>query len=254
MRSALRLSPIGLISVSLLVVFAPLAGKVASAQTRGDGFLFQPPTGSVTFHVGMARANDGSEIFAFTRELLTLEKGDFNSISLGFEYAHRLDDRFDVFGSVGYAGASERSEFRDWVDENELPIEQTTRFTRVPLSVGGRMYLLPRGHAVGRFAWIPATVSPHIAAGVGMIWYRFQQNGDFVVDDAEIVSDKLSSSGWSPYVHAGGGLDITLSPRLLLASEVRYGWGRAEMQEDFSGFEEIDLSGITASVGLKIRF
>jgi hypothetical protein len=47
---------------------------------------------------------------------------------------------------------------------------------------------------------------------------------------------------------------VTLAPRLVVTTEARYAWASAEMQEDFSGFDRIDLSGLTATVGLKIRF
>jgi opacity protein-like surface antigen len=231
-----------------------LAPDALAAQTRGEGFLFSPPSGSVTFSSGFAQARGSSDIFSYTRDLLTLEKGDFNSISLGLEYALRFNDNLDFFGSIGYASASERSEFRDWVDQDDLPIEQTTRFSRLPISAGARFYLMPRGRSIGSLAWLPSVMVPHVSAGVGVMRYRFRQVGDFVVDNGDIVSDDLESSGWAPLFHTGVGLDISLTPRLLLASEFRYTLSSAEMQGDFEGFENIDLSGAGATIGLKVRF
>jgi hypothetical protein len=224
-------------------------------QTQGDGFLFQPPAGNVTFHVGVARPRAGSDIFTDTRSLLTLEKGDFNSISLGAEYAWNLIGQIDLVASIGYAGSNKRSEFRDWVDQDELPIEQNTRFTRVPLTAGARLYLLPRGRSIGSHVWFPSAVAPYLSAGGGVVWYSFKQTGDFVdFQDQEIITDKLESAGFAPLVHVGGGMEFSLTPRLLIAADARYSIARAAMKEDFSGYDDIDLAGLAATVGIRIRF
>jgi opacity protein-like surface antigen len=108
---------------------------------------------------------------------------------------------------------------------------------------------------VGSFAWLPNSFAPHVSAGVGLMWYSFRQQGDFVdVDDEDIFSATLSSNGWAPSLQLGAGVDFTLSPGLVLAADARYTHARATMSEDFSGFDKIDLSGVQATVGLKFRF
>lgn len=239
----------------LLLLALLIPPKALHGQGSGADFLFGAPTGSVTFHAGFAGARAGSEVFSFTSELLTLNKSDFSAMAFGIEYARSITDNLDIFGGFGYSGSSERSEFRDWVDENQMPIEQDTRFARLPFLAGARFYLAPRGRSVGSYAWLPSAVAPHLSAGVGMLWYSFRQSGDFVdVEDNEIFTANLQSSGWAPMLHTAAGLDVSLSPGLILSTEARYAFARAEMSEDFAGFDDIDLSGLTATVGLKIRF
>jgi opacity protein-like surface antigen len=87
------------------------------------------------------------------------------------------------------------------------------------------------------------------------MWYSFTQSGEFVdVADNEIFTATLRSTGWAPLLHAGAGVDLALSSSLLLASEARYSFAKADMQEDFAGFDRIDLSGLNVTFGLKVRF
>ena len=72
-----------------------------------------------------------------------------------FDVAYKLSPRVDAVFSVGTARSSTRSEFRHWLDNDNLPIEQTTSFQRVPLTASLKMYLGDPGRSIGRFAWIP---------------------------------------------------------------------------------------------------
>ena len=59
------------------------------------------------------------------------------------------------------------NEFRDWVDNNDEPIEQETKFRRLPLTVALRYYLTDRGRAVSQFAYIPNRYAPYVGVGGG---------------------------------------------------------------------------------------
>jgi hypothetical protein len=150
---------------------------------------------------------------------------------------------------------NKRSEFRDFVDQNNAPIEQATVFQRVPLTVSLRHYLTSPGRSIGSFAWIPAKFAPYLGVGAGAIWYRFQQTGDFIdFTTNDVFPATLSSSGWAPAARALAGAEYTLSPRLALTAQANYLWANGRMGADFSGFNRIDLSGLSTSVGLAARF
>jgi hypothetical protein len=241
------------LACSVGAMLIPLS--TARAQPRPTDFLFGAPLGTVSFVGGFADPRASSEVFSYTRELLTLNPGDFSSVTFGMEYARSISDRIDLFGGLAYSGSSERSEFRDWVHEDDTPIEQDTRFSRLPLTAGARVYLLPRGRSIGNYAWLPNPAVPFVSAGLGVMWYSFTQSGEFVdVADSEIFVATLRSSGWAPLMHAGAGLDFAVTPNLLLSSEARYHLASAGMQEDFTGFDKIDLSGLNITFGLKVRF
>src|SRR5690606_28518382 len=137
---------------------------------------------------------------------------------------------------------------------DDLPILQRTEFRRVPLTAGLRFYPLAPGRSIGSHAWVPARVAPYVGAAGGGMWYRFRQTGEFVDEETkEIFPDEFASSGWTPTAEAFAGVEYTLSPRIALVAEGRYGWANAELSRAFEGFEPIDLAGMSVTVGASIR-
>jgi len=190
------------------------------AQSGGDGFLFKPPSGTVAFRAGFDHARAGSDLFDFTTDQLTVDRGDFSGATIAGDVSIRLSRRADVMISVAHSQARNRSEFRHWLDNAGLPIEQTTTFRRVPLTGSIRTYLAQPGRSIGQFAWVPARFSPYVGAGGGVMWYRFAQTGDFIdFVTTRVFPDSFDSSGWTPTVHGIGGVDISLHPRFALTTE-----------------------------------
>jgi opacity protein-like surface antigen len=238
-------------AVAATLVLAPAAG----AQTGGDGFLFKRPVGSLTVRAGVERALGNSDVFDFARERLTLGSNAFTGVNLGADLAISLSDRFDVVLGVAHTRTSAHTNFRNFVDNDDQEIEQTTALARTPITGTVRAYLVPRGRSVGRFAWIPNKVAPYVGAGGGTMWYRFSQEGDFVDEQTlDVFRANLRSSSWTPTGHALAGLDLSLTPHLALNTEARYTWARAMMDQDFGNFDRIDLSGLGVTAGLSLRF
>lgn len=221
----------------------------------GQDYLLNQPRATLGLRAGYALPRAGSDIFTFTEDQLTVEEDDFNAPSVGIELALRLDERLDLTLGADYTRSETNSEFREFVGTDDLPIAQTTVFSRTAVTAGVRAYLLDRGRAVGRFAWIPGSWSPFVGAGAGWMNYLFQQDGEFVdFETLDIFEDRFRSSGWTPTVHALAGFDVSLSPRFVLKTEGRYGWASMDLEGDFVGFDEIDLSGFQMSVGISARF
>jgi opacity protein-like surface antigen len=241
--------------LAALALTAALTLPAAAAAQGGDGFLFRPPIGSFTLRGGVDRALGNSDVFEFAHERLTLGSNAFTGFNVGADLAINLSNRVDVVLGVSHARSSARSEFRRFVGEDDLPIEQTTGLARTPVTVSVRAYLAPRGRAVGRFAWIPARVSPYVGVGGGSMWYRFAQEGEFVDEETlDVFRATLRSSSWTPTAHGLAGAEFSLSPRVALTTEARYSWARADMSDDFRDFDRIDLSGLVATAGLSLRF
>lgn len=239
--------------VPLVLLLAALPAS-ARAQGSGNGYLFGAPDVQLSFHAGYAHANAKSELFDFVIQNLTVERGSFSGPSLGGELAVRVAPRLDLSFGADYSAAVKNSADRRYVDNNNLPIEQTTSFRRAPLMANAVVYLAPRGRSVGTLAWIPARVVPWIGAGAGTMWYRFQQQGDFVdYQTLNVFNATLQSSGWTPAFQGLGGVNVTLSPRFGFTADARYLWAKANLSSDFRNFDRIDLSGITGSLGFAIR-
>jgi opacity protein-like surface antigen len=227
------------------------------AQDTGKGFLFRPPEWSLSVRGGFSHANASSDLFSDVTDRLTLNRGDFDGFALGGDIAYSIRPDLDLVFSISYAGTSKRSEYRRFVDNNDLPIEQTTSFSRVPVTASLKWYLAQRGRSVGKFAWIPTKYAPYIGAGGGFTWYNFEQKGDFIdfnTPNNSVFTHDFGSSSWAPTGHLLAGFDYSLSPRWSLTTEGRYSWAKTDLQEDFSGFKPIDLSGFTTTIGLSVRF
>lgn len=241
-----------------MLAAAALVGIVAPrarAQDAGNGFLFQQPAGSFTVSGGYAHAMAGGDLFSFVTNELSLNKGDFSGPTFGADIALRVAPRLEVVLSSSYAATSSPSNFRNFVDQSNQEITQVTDLRRVPVVLSVRAYLKPQGRAVGRFAWVPARFAPYVGVGGGAMWYRFSQHGDFVnFQNNNVFPADLTSSQWTPAVQGLAGLDFTLSPQIALTGEAKYIWAKGKLDNSFPGFDSIDLSGLSTTVGLTFRY
>lgn len=235
-----------------------LLGSTASAEAqsaRERGYLLQEPPATLTIFGGYALPGASSELFALTYEQLTAERGDFAGFDGGVDLALRLTPRLDLVLGIARSNVTHRSEFRDWVDQDDQPILQRTNFRRMPVGATLRLHLLERGQRIGSYAWIPSAVDPWIGVGGGAMKYRFLQAGDFVnFETLEIFSDRFESEGWAPYLQLGAGTGFTLSPIVQLTTELRYVRGGGRLDDPFDGFDHLDLSALSTAVGLTFRF
>lgn len=241
-------------AASITIAIA-ITSRAIAAQGTGDGFMFGKPQGSLTIRAGYDRASAASNLFSFTSNRLTLSKASFNSPLIEADLAYRLGDRTDIVFASAYSGVPRPSELRNYVDQAGNPIQQTTTFRRVPVTLNVRQYLTSPGRAVGSLAWIPNRIAPYVGAGGGAIWYDFRQNGDFVdFQTNEVFSSTLESSGWAPAANVLAGVDLSITPRLALTAQGKYLWAKGRLGGDYSGFDRIDLGGLSTSVGLSVRF
>lgn len=240
------------------VGLAALAAMASSARAQsggGRGYLFGAPSGTVTIRTGYDRAFANSDLFSFARSELTLNHSDFSSPTIATDFGFRLNPSVDAVLGIGYSHSAVESEFRDYVDNNNLPINQTTEFTRVPLTVNLKAYLTPPGRAIGRYAWIPARFAPYIGIGAGTMWYKFRQGGDFIdFTTSNVYSDTYSTSGWTPMADAFVGGDMNINSAMALTAEARYAWAQGPVSGDFSGFHRLDLSGVAVTLGITFRY
>jgi hypothetical protein len=237
----------------------PAAGGSDSVPNQDQSgkadFSFDAPKGFFGFRIGRFFPQADSDLFEMITNDLTLEKSDFRAWDFGVDGGVALKKRIDLIFSLDYMKRTKASEYRDYVDENELPITQTTKYEQVPLTGGIKFLLIPRGRRVGKYAWLPSAVVPYIGGGAGVLWYRFQQEGDFVDESTyEIFPAHLKSSGWTPTVYASGGADIHVFKSTFLTLDLRYVWAKPELDRDFVAFDALDLSGLRVLAGLQFHF
>jgi len=251
----------GSLAAVFVLIVVVCAAPPASGQSQGPSprpdFLFGRPDGSLALRGGWVFARAGSDLYRFVERELTIDKGDFNSASVGTEVGITFSSRADAVIGLDWSQASVASEYRAFVDNNRLPIQQTTSLKTLNLTGGIRFALAPRGREVSRLAWVPSTVVPYVGAGGGMLWYQFRQAGDFI--DAldprlAVFSDTFTADGWTPSAHVLGGVDVKVYRRLYLTLDGRYIWAAGELGADFENFDPIDLAGFRFGAGINVVF
>jgi opacity protein-like surface antigen len=244
---------------SILASALVTLGAVAPlrAQSGGDGFMFHAPQGRLTIRAGYDHANANSDIFNDAVNFFTLNRADFSGMTIGGEAAYSIGSRFDISADLSFSHKSKGSEYRALVDNNNQPIEQNTTFDRIPLTVNARFYLVEPGRSIGNFAWIPNKIVPWVGGGAGVMWYRFNQTGDFVdyqTNNVFTATDgEFSASESAATYHAMAGADFNLSPHVALRLDSRYVWANASLPYQFKGYNNIDLSGVQGTLGLTYR-
>jgi hypothetical protein len=240
----------------VLLAAALLGATPALAQSTGDGFLFRTPRASFTVRAGYDRAFAGGDLFSFVTSEMTLRRSDFGGFALAADLAATVSPQLDVVIGLAWSGSRKASEYRNWWDNNNLPITQTTALERVPVTASVKWYARPRGRAVGSFAWVPARAAPFVGLGLGAMWSRFHQVGDFIdfnTSNNAVFHDDFGSKSWTLTAHAFAGIEMNVGTRTFVTSEARYTWARAALGSDFSGYGRMDLSGLSVTAGFGMR-
>jgi hypothetical protein len=237
------------------VAFAEQTPVGQQEPDRRPDFLFGRPTGSVGFHGSWVFARGGSDLFDFVTRQLTLDKSDFNAPGLGVDTTINLMPRLAVQFGFEWNRNTNTSEYRDFTDNNSLPINQDTLLKTIHLTASVRYALASPGYEVSRFAWVPRRLVPFVGAGGGAVYYDFMQRGDFVdFIDLSVFPDTFQSTGWGPSAHVFGGADVKLYRAVYATMEGRYTYAHGKLGSDFVDFDPIDLSGFRISAGINVLY
>lgn len=260
---------------ALCLVFLVGAGALlgapdpAGAQPRqAPDFAFGRPRWSVAIRPLGHVARAEGDFYDFVQEQLFARRTadddptdpaagrlDFNAPGVAFHVGYSATSRLDVRVGLDYLRSFQPSEMRHFVGSDGLPIEQETRLGQTELSGSITLALLPRGRAIGSFAWIPSRFVPYVGVGAGLTRYRLTQSGEFVdVFDGTIFPADLMSSAWAGSTHVIAGADVRITVSVGATVEVHYVRAAGDLRGDFEGFEPIDLAGIRIGAGIRLAF
>jgi len=249
-------------ALSLLWLPAPASAQSSSPTPSGalqapsnPDFMLGRPRASIGVRGDWVVASARSDIYDFVTEQLTLEKSSFNTPAFGADVSVNISPRLDVVAGFDIGKSSTPSEYRAFVDNRNLPIQQETSLKQTNMFGAIKFAVLPRGRAISRFAWIPSTIVPYVGAGGGVVNYDFRQTGDFVdFSDNRVFPEAFRSNGWAPAGLVFGGTDIQVYKRVFLSLEGRYTWAKAKLGADFIDFDPIDLGGFRFGAGFHVIF
>jgi len=101
-------------------------------------FLFGRPAGTFGIRGSWIFNREGSDWYNFVTDQLTIDRGAFNAPAVTLEVGFSLSPRFEVLAGVDFSGSSTSSEYRRFVDNNRLPINQRTELKGTTLSGSDR--------------------------------------------------------------------------------------------------------------------
>lgn len=244
----------------MLTAFAVAVPGSLRAQ-GGEGFLFGQPRVSLKFESGYGWQSASSDVYDWVIGEHTIGRRDFDAPYLGGELGLRATEHVDVAIAVGYQASSVRSEYREYIGTDDLPILQNTRLRQIPAVASLKLYPFARGRQIGRFAWVPRAFAPFVGGGVGLVMYSFEQQGEFVDYETldadgilDIFNDRITSEGEAFLVRAQAGFNISLGKQFVLTFEGRYNWSNTPLEGGWVDFRNIDLDGLQAIGGLAIRW
>jgi hypothetical protein len=218
-------------------------------------FLFGKPKASIGVRGGWTFARAGSDWYDFVTSNLTLDNSDFNRPSIGADVGIAIGSRMEALFSIDFSRSTTLSEYRDFVDNQRLPIEQTTQLQQTNLGGGLKVFLTERGREVSRLAWVPRTAVPYLGGGAGILSYRMEQRGDFVdFADFSVFPDVFRSEGVTPSAHIFGGVDVRVWRQMYVTVDARYLWAAGDLGRDWIDFDPIDLTGARVSAGVNFVF
>ena len=117
----------------------------------------------------------------------------------------------------------------------------------VPLGVSLRVLPLDRY----------AAVQPYATVGADVFFYKYEEFGDFIdfFDNSRpIFNDSFRSQGAIFGGHAAAGLRVPLGHDFAITGEVRYQFAPTKRMNDDFDQNRIDVSGGSATLGVRLRF
>jgi hypothetical protein len=227
----------------------------APADFGSADFLFGRPHATVGVRGNFLFARAGSDWFTFVTRQLTLDQKDFNAPGFATDVGIPIGRRAEAIVGVDFNQRTAASEYRDFVDNQRLPIAQTTRLRTTALTGSLKYALVERGLEVSRLAWIPRHVVPYVGAGGGALRYDLLQFGDFIdFNDNGVFGSTFRSSGWAPVAQAFGGVDVRVLKRVYVSLDARYQWSNATLNSTWIDFDPIDLAGFKLAAGANFLF
>jgi hypothetical protein len=204
---------------------------------------------TINFSVGafVPRGYDGrgfDDVLRQDSSFLLFDIRDLNGATVSGEYLAGLGDFFDAGIGIGYYGRSTPAIDADFTRPNGSEVESTLRLRIVPITATFRY--LPLGHHDG--------LEPYIGAGVGILNWRYTEEGDFVASDNSIISGRFTGSGTNVGPVILGGVRVPVGAARI-GGEIRYqgGKGTLPIDQDFAG-STINLGGFNYLFTVGYRF
>ena len=182
--------------------------------------------GALLFRLGAFSPDGNSELWDFNVDTFNFDVSTFNYVMGGVELDLELTTFLDV--AIALDGYSRRvsAHYLDFIREDGSEIQQSFKLKVLPITGGLRYLPVRKFH---RFI-------PHVAAGVGLYYFDYQEAGDFVnLSSSAIFPSTFQDRGLTPGAYIGTGLEFRISEGIdpgqgwFVFGQFRRHWARAEL-------------------------
>jgi len=250
-----------LLAAAAIVAATLLAVGPAAAAPPGQ-------SGAFNFRFGGFFPTGDSDFWATNEAAFTLDHSDFNGPIGGVGYTASINNYFELDVNADFYASASRSADKFYVDQDGFSIFHDSRLAVFPVSVGFRV--LPAGRYARRGAegkhYVRRPV-PYIGAGIGMAYWQYEEEGDFVFEDltvpegVSIFYDRHTDTGLALVTYAMLGIEFPVAPKWNITVEVRQSWAEASLDGSFPSTalsatdpRKLDLGGTSVFVGGSLRF
>ncbi len=236
-------------AASIVVATLAAVGPAAAAPPGQDG--------GFNFRFGGFFPTGNSDFWDTNEAAFTLDHSDFNGVTGGVGYTASINNFFEFDVNADFYAASTRSADSLFTDQDGFPIFHDSRLAIFPVTVGFRV--LPAGRYARRGTegkhYVRRPV-PYFGAGVGMSYWQYEEEGDFVASDFSVVYDRFTETGLAFEKHAMIGIEFPVAPDWNVTLEVRQSWAEATPGGSFSVVNPgtLDLGGTSVFLGGSLRF
>ena len=192
--------------------------------------------GAFRLHLGAFRPDGDSEYWDDKADEFTGDIGDFENISFGGDYLLSLNRHIGLLFSGNFYSGDTTQSYRDFVDNRGDEIRHDTTLEIASLTAGVQFNLTGPD----------APIIPYVGAGGGLYSWRLEEEGDFIdfhSPGRPVFFSNPESDGVTFGHYWLVGLEAPITPRISLFGEGRWTRAEDELEGDFEGFGDLDLSG-----------
>jgi len=198
---------------------------------------------SYNLKIGLFQPSLKSDLWQINLENLAFKKSDMKNTYYAFEYEFFLN-RYSSFSvELGSYNRNLYSEYRDYEYEDGTPIYQNLSLRITPLELSYKFY--PIGH---RRVFIP-----YLGVGGGVYFWRYEQWGEFIdFETGDVNEGNAITRTTTLGFNVRAGFILRLQRSLGIAFEGKYQNLNGRLSGYFEGFNQLDLGGFTATIGLNV--
>jgi hypothetical protein len=230
-----------LATAALLVATARL-----DAQTRPPRAGHWGETQAIRFQMGVFTPRGNGDYWRDNEIDFTGDAESFEDVNGGISYVRYLGPRLGLAVSGNFYEATEPQHYLNYVDGSGREIFHDTTFGLANFNLGLLLHLARRD----------AAIVPYVGAGAGLYLWNLQEEGDFIdfPSGGEIFSANFEDDGATFGHYLQVGLEVPIAQNWSVFADAR--WERAddELNGDFDGLGNIDLSGRSLSLGASLSF